>query len=179
MAPHTATEDSKPGAKESATQLSKPFAAVKKVSRRQTGSDINDEKDGDYVMEFEDEEDQETNYRQRKRPALSSKGIGQAPNKKPRASPGGKRKISKDQFERKKADILELTPNQNKDLFGEVGFARWSGVWYPALIVNPFDVEPDIRKEWIKNLKSVSPHGKIKSLQLLLGLRAELYLSLI
>jgi len=60
-------------------------------------------------------------------------------------------------FEENRNRILESYPEDHKAMFNELGFGKYQGKQYPAMIVNPFSVVPgDVRKNWAAKYVKVS-----------------------
>jgi hypothetical protein len=69
------------------------------------------------------------------------------------------KKDAKLQFEADRKAVLESLPDSVKQLFGQIGFAKWGRekVYFPVLILSPFDVPPgDARALWLQKYKAVS-----------------------
>lgn len=103
-------------------------------------------------------------YKKRKKkeeiPPAAAAAAAPAPEK---ASPARKRQkvLDIDQlrkgFEEERDAILEEVPEFNKKMFKQVGFAKWSKSYLPAMSLNPFSVPPgDIREQWMKMYHNVS-----------------------
>ena len=60
------------------------------------------------------------------------------------------------EFEREKEGIMAQVPDNCKELFHQVGFAKWGKGFLPAMAVSPYDVPPgDIRDQWMKMYQNV------------------------
>ena len=64
---------------------------------------------------------------------------------------------TRQEFERHRAEILSLLPDDFKSMFGQVGFGKYARGYNPALILHPFDlVPPQVRTRWIDTVRKVS-----------------------
>ena len=68
------------------------------------------------------------------------------------------RAAAKKKFEEEKARILAEVPEEHKNKWGQVGFAKCGKEWNPCLIVSPYDASPRsvMRKLWMKMFENVS-----------------------
>lgn len=67
------------------------------------------------------------------------------------------RSDAKLELEEKKARILSETPPGYNDLFGQMGFTKYTKGYFPCLVLNPFDVPPGpVRNEWLDLFEKVS-----------------------
>lgn len=68
-------------------------------------------------------------------------------------------------FFAEKYKILNALPNEVKDEFLEVGFAKWNKVYLPVLFLGPFDLSPGfVRNKWMTFFEKVSSANLIKFL---------------
>jgi len=61
----------------------------------------------------------------------------------------GAKEDARQEFENKKTEVLASLPAKAKDLFGQVGFAKFGKQTYGVLVLSPFDVPPgQVREGW-------------------------------
>jgi hypothetical protein len=61
------------------------------------------------------------------------------------------------EFEKNKNATLAAYPPQLKEMFGEIGFTKWSGKTYACIILNPYHVAPGgVRRAFYDSFKKVS-----------------------
>lgn len=54
------------------------------------------------------------------------------------------------------AELLAQVPETLKELFGQVGFAKWTRMQLPALVLSPFKVpQGPVRKSWLDHFHMV------------------------
>lgn len=59
-------------------------------------------------------------------------------------------------FEQERDEILGHLPDAYKSMFGRIGFAKWSTMTLPVLILNPFHVPPrPVREQWLGHFRNV------------------------
>ena len=58
-------------------------------------------------------------------------------------------------FEEFRDQVRREIPDEDKERWGTIGIAKFSGQWYPALIMDPFCCPPGARDEWLKGYKNV------------------------
>lgn len=59
-------------------------------------------------------------------------------------------------FEQERDEILRQLPDAYKNMFGRIGFAKWSNMTLPVLILNPYDVPPrPVRAQWLGHFQNV------------------------
>ena len=64
--------------------------------------------------------------------------------------------LAKKNFEAKRAEILDMIPDECKNIFGQICFARWQTRLIPVLILSPFDVPPgEARDGWYTKFEKV------------------------
>lgn len=82
----------------------------------------------------------------RRRPSLSevkaSKKKSKLSDKELDAKMQKARLVVKAEFEARRDEIVSNFPQRLKDMFGEIGFTKWSGKVYGCLVLNPFNVPP-------------------------------------
>lgn len=53
-------------------------------------------------------------------------------------------------------EVLAQVPDSMKELFGQVGFAKWTRLQLPALVLSPYKVPPGpVRKSWLDQFHMV------------------------
>jgi hypothetical protein len=45
-------------------------------------------------------------------------------------------------FEKEQRHVLSLIPQSVRDMYGQIGFVKWSGSMHPVLVLNPYHVPP-------------------------------------
>lgn len=76
--------------------------------------------------------------------------------KKARSQFETKLKQAKVGMEMDEAEILAQVPETLKELFGQVGFAKWTRMQLPALVLSPFKVpQGPVRKSWLDHFHMV------------------------
>merc|ERR1712232_564496 len=77
---------------------------------------------------------------------------------------------SKNEFERKKKEVLKNIPLDVKNLFQEVGFAKWQKNFLPVLVLSPYSVPPGaVREQWLKMYEKVKENYRLDSMSLLVS----------
>jgi hypothetical protein len=72
-------------------------------------------------------------------------------------SSDSKEQSLREAFEEERDEILKQLPDTYKSMFGRIGFAKWSGMTLPVLILNPYHVPPyPVRQQWFKQYENVS-----------------------
>jgi hypothetical protein len=101
--------------------------------------------------------------KKRERSSISSQGSSTKNVKKRKAEAKSTKDIdieraaAKAEFEAKKAEVDEHMPQSYRDMFGQIGFFRWSKTLLPVLILDPFDVPPgEVRILWLEYFDRVS-----------------------
>ncbi|GKY94045.1 hypothetical protein MPSEU_000371200 [Mayamaea pseudoterrestris] len=144
------------------------------------------------TMSSADESTGSNEQAEEKKPAQNMKngknGNGRRPSSSTRAHPHGKkRRLSissqdklqrrlkksrnevKAEFDSKKEAILSECPKQWKDMFGEIGFTRWSGKVYSCIVLNPYQIPPsDVRRKFYKSFSELRKQGRLDELPFLI-----------
>lgn len=60
---------------------------------------------------------------------------------------------------RHRQEVMDRLPPSYKARFGNVGYAKYSRVYYPAMIVGPYDASPEARVKWNKSYEDCEKRG--------------------
>lgn len=100
-------------------------------------------------------------YKKRKKKEETTPEPKVKPEPDPEPTPKRQKVLDIDQlrkeFEEERDSIMAQVPEYNKKFFKQVGFAKWSKTYLPAMCLSPYAVPPgDIRDQWMKMFQNVS-----------------------
>jgi hypothetical protein len=85
------------------------------------------------------------------------KGIKETNQMNESVDPEKRSRALREAFEEERDESLRQLTDTYKSMFGRIGFAKWSTMTLPVLILNPYHVPPyPVRQQWFQQLDNVS-----------------------